>query len=270
MEVQILVGLDFYHFFFTGKTVRTKGGPTANETVLGWVLSGPIGVENFSDSSFTNYCSSHALRCSVEPVERVDPLRKDLERFWKVESLEGTDKCVIHQFEKDISFNGERYVTKLPFRPDHSPLPLNMDVAKRRLRSLRERLEKDYIVDRYDKVLRDYEGDGIIENVPDEEIDVGRVHYLSHTGVVRDDRETTKLRVVFDASCATKNGVSLNDCLYPGPNLISKIFDILLRFRMNPIAILSDIKQAFLQIEIDPEHRNFLRFFWFDNPVLLR
>ena len=35
---------------------------------------------------------------------------------------------------------------------------------------------------------------------------------------------------------------------------------------MNPIAILSDIKQAFLQIEIDPEHRDFLRFFWFDNP----
>ena len=266
MEVQILVGLDFYHSFFTGKTVRTKGGPTANETVLGWVLSGPIGVENFSDSSFTNYCSSHALRCSVEPVERVDSLRKDLERFWKVESLEGTDKCVIHQFEKDISFNGERYVTKLPFRPDHSPLPSTMDVAKRRLRSLRGRLEKDCIVDRYDKVLRNYEGDGIIEKVPDEEVDVGRVHYLPHTGVVRDDRETTKLRVVFDASCATKNGVSLNDCLYPGPNLISKIFDILLRFRMNPIAILSDIKQAFLQIEIDPEHRDFLRFFWFDNP----
>ena len=158
-------------------------------------LSDPISVENFSDSSFTNYCSSHALRCSVEPVERVDPLRKDLERFWKVESLEGTDKCVIHQFEKDISFNGERYVTK-PFRPDHSPLTPNMNVAKRRLRSLRGRLEKDCIVDRYDKVLRDYEGDGIIEKVPDEEIDVGRVHYLSHTGVVRDDCETTKLRVV--------------------------------------------------------------------------
>lgn len=64
--------------------------------------------------------------------------------------------------------------------------------------------------------------------------------------MVRDDKETTKLRIVFDASCSDGENPSLNDCLNPGPNLLSKIFDVLLRFRLNPIAILSDIKQAFL------------------------
>ena len=64
---------------------------------------------------------------------------------------------------------------------------------------------------------------------------------------------------MFDASCSN-NGPSLNDCLYPGPNLLSKIFDILLRFRLNPVAILADIKQAFLNVEIAEEHRNYLRF----------
>jgi len=49
--------------------------------------------------------------------------------------------------------------------------------------------------------------------------------------------------------------------------LISKIFDILLRFRLNPIAIISDIKQAFNQVEIDPEHQDFLRFLWYENPL---
>ena len=49
---------------------------------------------------------------------------------------------------------------------------------------------------------------------------------------------------VFDASCAS-DGASLNDCLYSGPNLVSKIFDILLRFRVNFIATLADIKQEF-------------------------
>ena len=93
--------------------------------------------------------------------------------------------------------------------------------------------------------------------------DEGSVHYIPHRPVIREDRVTTKIRPVFDASCSV-NGVSLNDCLYPGPNLLAKIFDILLRFRMNKIGILADIKQAFLNISIHPDHRDFLRFLWRD------
>ena len=42
------------------------------------------------------------------------------------------------------------------------------------------------------------------------------------------------------------------------------MFNILLRFRTGKIGIIADIKQAFLQIEVAPEHRDFLRFVWFD------
>ena len=83
---------------------------------------------------------------------------------------------------------------------------------------------------------------------------------------MREDKETTKLRVVFDASCSNGGSPSLNDCLYPRPTLLCKIFDILLRFRLNPIAILSDIKQAFLITEIAKEHQDFLRFLSFEDP----
>ena len=54
--------------------------------------------------------------------------------------------------------------------------------------------------------------------------------------------------------------VRLNDCLYSGRNLLLKKFYILLRFRFNFIAILVDIKQAFLNVEISKEHRGFLSF----------
>ena len=80
---------------------------------------------------------------------------------------------------------------------------------------------------------------------------------------MREDRETAKIRAVFDTSCAS-NGPSLNDCLYAGPNLLAKIFDILLRFRLSYIGILADIKQAFLNVEIFAEHQKFLRFLWVD------
>ena len=43
------------------------------------------------------------------------------------------------------------------------------------------------------------------------------------------------------------------------------IFDVLLRFRVNPIALVGDIEKAFLNIEIHPEHRDCLRFLWLND-----
>ena len=53
------------------------------------------------------------------------------------------------------------------------------------------------------------------------------------------------------------------------------IFDILLHFRTGKIGLVTDVKQAFLQINIAEEHRDFLRFIWLqefnlDKIVILR
>ena len=80
--------------------------------------------------------------------------------------------------------------------------------------------------------------------------------------MIRENDETTKLRIVYNASCKDKTGVSLNDCLHVGPALTPLIFDVLLRFRSYPVALVSDIAQAFLNIEVHPEDRDCLRFLW--------
>ena len=80
----------------------------------------------------------------------------------------------------------------------------------------------------------------------------------------REDKETTSMRVSFDASCSIKGSPSLNKCLDAGPSLNPEIFDILLRFRSFPIALIADIEKAFLMISVRPEDRNVLRFLWFD------
>ena len=42
---------------------------------------------------------------------------------------------------------------------------------------------------------------GIIEKVDETQQNTGRiVHYLSHHAVIRQDKQTTKLRIVYDAS----------------------------------------------------------------------
>ena len=71
--------------------------------------------------------------------------------------------------------------------------------------------------------------------------------------------------VVFDASAKFKNEKSLNKVLDPRPCLLPILFNILLRFWTGNIGLIADIKQAFLQIEVAPEHRDFLRFMWFDD-----
>ena len=135
--------------------------------------------------------------------------------------------------------------------------------------SLRRRLNKNpELCKNYYDIFKEYESSKIIERVPtDEASEPGKVHYLPHRAVIRQDKVTTKVRPVFDAS-AKVSGPSLNDCLYAGPNLLSLIYDILLRFRTHKIALISDIKQAFLNIEVHPNHVDYLRFLWFANGLL--
>ena len=71
----------------------------------------------------------------------------------------------------------------------------------------------------YDDVMQNQLKDRVIEKVNKEEyLPPGQVHYLPDREVICYDRDTTKLRVVFNAS-AKVNGSSLNDCLYVGPSL---------------------------------------------------
>ena len=94
----------------------------------------------------------------------------------------------------------------------------------------------------------------------------GKVHYLSHHPVNREQAETTTVRVLYDASAKLRTDTpSLNQCLNIGPSLIPTIFHMLLRFRWNQIAVTADIKSAILMINIVEHDKDFLRFLWVDD-----
>ncbi|XP_066932659.1 uncharacterized protein [Clytia hemisphaerica] len=101
--VGVLVGIDFYHDFFSGKTKTGKSGPVASETVVGWVLSRKVKAKVKSEED--SYCFLN-FRCSVES-DSDRQLKESLDRFWEVENI-GRKDCVIHQFEQDIVNTGER------------------------------------------------------------------------------------------------------------------------------------------------------------------
>ncbi|RUA04970.1 MAG: hypothetical protein DSY43_05555 [Gammaproteobacteria bacterium] len=87
------------------------------------------------------------------------------------------------------------------------------------------------------------------------------VYYLPHHPVIREDKTTTKCRIVFDVS-ARNQGISLNDCLLAGPALQPNLASILLRFRLHRVAIMADLRKMFLQIKLARKDQNCHRFVW--------
>ena len=79
-------------------------------------------------------------------------------------------------------------------------------------------------------------------------------------GVVKDSSTTTRMRPVFDASATTTTGNSFNDQLLPSPSLYPFISDLLLKFRLHPIAMSADIGKMFCQIHLAEEERDFHQF----------
>ena len=166
-------------------------------------------------------------------------------------------------------FIGTRYSVGLPWRENHDPLPTNYDLSFKRMKGQIKRLSKDpVLLAEYDRIIKTQEEEGIIEKVkPTDTIHPEtKIHYVPHQAVVRKDAVTAKVRFVYDASAKShKSAVALNDCLEAGPSLNPLLFDILLRFREQRVAIVADIEKAFLNIEVHEKDRESLRFLWIDD-----
>ena len=188
-------------------------------------------------------------------------------KLWDYETLGIREGDEVHEALKDaISFNGERYQVRLPWKEGHGVLPSNYGNSLKRLKGQMQKLKRDpEILTEYDSIIKEQTKSGIVERVTELE-NVGKVHYLPHHAVVRQNAKTTKVRVVYDASSRDgRKGVSLNDCLHVGPALSPLLYDILIRFREKRIALCGDIEKAFLNIEVERQDRDCLRFLWVED-----
>ncbi|KYN38944.1 hypothetical protein ALC56_06679 [Trachymyrmex septentrionalis] len=83
--------------------------------------------------------------------------------------------------------------------------------------------------------------------------------YLPHHAVLKPDSITTKLRVVFDASCPTSSGVSLNNIFRSGPTIQQNLFSVTMRFRQHRFVITADIKQMYRQVLVQEDQGDLQR-----------
>ncbi|XP_046551203.1 uncharacterized protein LOC124260924 [Haliotis rubra] len=173
------------------------------------------------------------------------------------------DKNVHNRVKDTLVYEDGHYQIGIPWKKEVHALPSdNYHMALSRLESTEKKLAKDEtIAQAYDDIISQYHKKGYIRKVSSEEKTHTGKWYLPHFPVVRLDRLTTKVRIVFDASAKYK-GISLNEVIHQGPKLQRELFDVLLRFRRNPVAVMSDIAEMYLQVKLSPDDRPYHRFLW--------
>ena len=113
----------------------------------------------------------------------------------------------------------------------------------------------------YQQVINDYLDKKYIRRVPDDELTPKCRWLVPYYPVVRPEKATSKVRLVFDRS-APFDGKSLNTETLTRPKLQSDVFDILVKFKKECVALVGDISQMCYQLVLFPEDRPMHRFLW--------
>ena len=257
--VDILIGLDCVDFHKSLQEIRGRPGePIARLTPLGWTCVGPVINDHLACDQ---PCHFSFFTRDIDNMVR---------QFWEIESipcdkispmLNHEEKHAVAQVESSCVHKEDGFSVGIPWRNGRPNLPNNFNSAYKRMQNTEKKLSKEpKLKDAYNEVINDYLAKNFVRKVPLLKGDTG-VRYLPHFPVIKPDKATTKVRVVFDAS-ASHQGISLNDTIHQGPKLQSDLFSVLLRFRRNPVAIVCDIAQMYLQIKLQEEDKPYHRFLW--------
>lgn len=264
-SVELLLGGDYSDMILLhDNVIGPRGTPVAINSIFGYLLSGRV-----------PFCSTPSLNVCVASFHTETELR----RFWELEEVPETQLLTVDEQLCESIFDethtrdsSGRYSVALPFKPDAPVLGRSRENALFLFHKLENRLLRNPSLRlAYHKCLQEYLDLGHMELASDSTStdhtgQTCNFYYLPHHCVVRKDSATTKVRVVFNASCKTTNGQSLNDNLLTGPKLQQNIVTVLLKFRIHNIVFTSDIKMMYRFINIHEKDREYQRILWRTNP----
>ena len=262
-EISLLIGADFYWSIVEDHIIRGHG-PTAMQSKLGYLLSGPITPPQTVDKT------CQVFHTVVQPIEE-----NNINKFWDVEStgtLSATELSSNNQFlttylKSSVTCQQDgSYIVKFPWKDKHPPLPSNRHVCEKRARSLAHKLSNTpNLLKLYGDIISDQLKRGFIKQVRESEIP-SQCHFIPHHPVKKEST-TTPIRIVYDCSCRQSTyHPSLNDCLLAGPPFINDLCALLIRFRTHKIGITTDIEKAFLHVQLAEDDRNYTHFPWLSKP----
>ncbi|GMT32268.1 hypothetical protein PFISCL1PPCAC_23564, partial [Pristionchus fissidentatus] len=175
-------------------------------------------IQNTNVSASTTLVDP-SLEDSIRHFLAVDSASRVYETTEK-EARKAKDAMVQQHFDETVVKVDNEYYVQYSVKPEPATMiPDNFELAISRLASNVKSLQKTKgHIEFYDSIIGDQLKAGQIEIVNPNEPVLGITHYLAHQSVLRPDKPTTPLRIVYDASAHIKNKPSLNDLIHPGPS----------------------------------------------------
>lgn len=224
-KIDLLLGGDVYGMLLLpGVQSGPVGTPTAQNTVLGWILSGPVSRHtsgNSANTPRTVNANVASLNCNIDDK---------LAAFWEIEEVskqrvqtideETCENIFDTTFRRDES---GRFHVRLPFLSGKAILGDSQRMAVLRQLQMEKRFSSNpEFAQQYRHFMAEYLSLGHMEVVADSDIVLpfpkhtalpseNTTYHIPHHAVMKASSTTTKLRVVFDASRESTNGLSLNE-----------------------------------------------------------
>lgn len=263
-EVPILLGIDVLAQIMEGEVHRVGKRIVQQNTTFGHLIYGR------TDSS-----DKHAKTNQLEQKQSVlaidfNQIDQTVQKFWQFEDLslctkkDAENELVESMFKKThYREKSGRHVVTIPIQPNVNELGSSREAALRRFMLQEKKFERDATYkQKYIEFMDTMLELGHMREAKEQPKAGEMVYYIPHHGIM----SGKSFRVVFDASCKTKLGKSLNDIQFTGPKLQRDLFDILMRFRRHKIAFTADIKKMFRQIGVIEQQWNLQRIFWRSDP----
>ncbi|KAK3748900.1 hypothetical protein QZH41_002891 [Actinostola sp. cb2023] len=241
------------------------GQPVAVLTAFGWTLTGSI--KSVVPPERLHVMHVHRVRNAEEQ------LLQCVEEWWRTVAF-GTkyenetprsveDKKALEILENTVKHLGDRYEVGMLWRDQDVEFPDNRAMSEKRLKSTERRLKRDEtLADKYCAIIDDYVNKGYAKKLSPKEASMptSKQWFLPHHPVLNANKPG-KVRIVMDAA-AKHDGVSLNDKLLIGPDLLNNFVGVLLRFREERVGVSADIEAMFHQCSIIAQDQPALRFLW--------
>ncbi|XP_063900182.1 uncharacterized protein LOC135119722 [Zophobas morio] len=269
--VDLLLGAEyFWQVICNGQINIFNNQVFLRESVFGWVLTGKISGP-----------SQNNIVACISNANPQDMLNKEIHKFWELEetavntsnSFSVEELTCERHFSETVKrdING-RFMVRLPFKKDIATLGFSDVTALKRFMALETRLNKNNSLKAdYTNFLDEYLALGHMKLVTGEsDFHTKQLYFFPHHAVIKSSSTTTRVRVVFDGSCKTSTGVSLNNILMVGPTIQQDLFSIITRFRTYQFAFSNDVVKMYRQIWVDPSDTPYQRIFWrksSDKPV---
>ena len=287
--IHLLIGSNLEEIHFSYGDVRpVEGkGPIAGKGIFGWSAIRRVKTNEprVGDNEVTtqlearNIVKSAVLaaegKLEKKPTQehrayfaksKEDKLVKTMEMQWQLDEMQDCpmplpkkDVDAIKIINSGVIKNGKMLVPclwssgKRPPKANH-PEALSRALSLDSGSTFKTSAEKKMYRDKF----RVCEKNGIIKKIRKEDEGKGKF-YIPHFPIISRGEKETQIRPVMD--CASRQGgFSLNNYMAKGPNLMTDLVKVLLRFRKNSVAVIGDISDMFLNIQMAEEDRKYHRF----------